>query len=188
MTSRRSDRGFSIIEGMIAMVVMMVGLLGLAGLQVVGVRANHFGKRMSEASALALDLEEQINNWSYTDSRLTPLATVTGPTDPAILGTDLGRGAATSYNPEYSDLPGDNNVTAPANRGVLATNYQGLQSDVLQNGQPDYVRYWNVYRYADGTSNGAYVQIFVRWFEPALGYRQINLTAFKTNPAGFSGL
>lgn len=188
MTSRRFERGFTLIEGMIALVVLLIGLLGLAGLQVVAVRANHFSKRMSEASALALDLAEQINNWNYGDTRLTPLATVTGPSDPGILGSDLGRAAATSYSPEYSDLPGDTNVSNTSHRGVLATNYQGLQADVLHNGSPDYVRYWNVYTYADGTSNGLLVQIFVRWLEPSLGYRQINLTAFKANPAGLSGI
>jgi len=186
MNARPIDRGFSLIEGMVALVIMMVGLLGLAGLQVVGVRANHFGKRMAEASALGLDLGEQINNWSYTDSRLNPLATVTGPTDPSILGWDLGRAAATSYNPEYSDLPGDTNVVNASNRGALAANYSGLQSDVLHNGSPDYVRYWNVYTYSDGNSDGLLVQIFVRWKEPSLGYRQITFTTFKTNPSGVS--
>lgn len=188
MTKRRMHRGFTLLEGMIAILVMLVGLLGLAGLQVVGVRANHFGKRMAEASALALDLSEQINNWNFADTRLVPLATITGPSDPGLLGTDLGRNATTIYSPEYSDLAGDPNVTDAAKRGVLATNYQGISSDVLRNGAPDYVRYWNVYTYTDGTSNGLYVQIFVRWKEPGLGYRQINMAAFKTNPAGFSGI
>jgi Tfp pilus assembly protein PilV len=185
MKTSRTQRGFTILEGMIAMVLMVVGVLGLAGLQVVGVRANHFGKRMSEASALALDLEEQMGNWAYTDSRLSTSVTVTGPADTQILAWDLGRAAATSYQPMFSDLPGDTNST---NNGVLATNYQGIQSDVSGTGSPDYVRYWNVYNYNDGNSNGRLVQIFVRWKEPALGYRQITATAFKTNPAGFQGV
>jgi hypothetical protein len=50
------------------------------------------------------------------------------------------------------------------------------------------VRYWNVYTYNDGTSNGLYVQIFVRWMEPSLGYRQITSVTFKANPAALSGL
>jgi len=53
--SRRWDRGFSIIEGMVASIIMLVGLLGLASLQVVGVRSTHFGKKMALASQLARD-------------------------------------------------------------------------------------------------------------------------------------
>jgi Tfp pilus assembly protein PilV len=187
MKTPHAQRGFTILEGLIAMVLMVIGVLGLAGLQVVGVRANHFGKRMSEASALALDLEEQMGNWAYADSRFNTTVTASGPSDSNILGWDLGRAAATSYQPMFSDLPGDTNV-ASGYAGVLATNYQGIQSDVSSTGSPDYIRYWNVYSYNDGTSNGKLVQIFVRWKEPALGYRQITATAFKTNPAGFMGL
>jgi type II secretory pathway pseudopilin PulG len=194
MTMRSAERGFTLLEAMIALVVMMIGLLGLAGLQVVGVRANHFGKRMAEASALSVDLADQITNWSYADSRLVPLAPpVTSPTDPGILGTDLGRPQATAYTLEYSDLASDPNAT---NSGMLDTTcataakcYDGISSDVLHNGSPDYVRYWNVYQYSDSAgSNGLLVQIFVRWKEPSLGYRQIYIMTFKANPAGITGL
>ena len=184
MRNRNAQRGFTLLEALVSLALMMIGVLGLAGLQVVGVRANHFGKRMSEATALALDLEEQIGMWSFTDPRLASMANVTGPTDTNINAWDLGRAATTSYQPEFSDLAGDPNV-ASGHDGKLATNYQGLSSDVAGNGSPDYVRYWNVYNYADGTSNGLLVQIFVRWKEPGLGYRQITATAFKNNPAGF---
>lgn len=184
MRNLHAQRGFTLLEAMVALVLMMIGVLGLAGLQVVGVRANHFGKRMSEATALALDLEEQIGNWAYNDSRLASIAIVTSPSDTQIKSWDLGRGATTSYQPEFSDLSGDPNVSA-GRAGVLASNYVGITSDVLGSGSPDYTRYWNVYSYTDGTSNGLLVQIFVRWKEPGLGYRQITSTAFKTNPSGF---
>jgi hypothetical protein len=136
-----------------------------------------------------MDLADQINGWNYADTRLQPMATVTSPTDAGIQATDLGRGAVTVYNPEYGDLnASDTNVTNPARRGVLSTNYTGLSSDVLHNGSPDYVRYWNVYQYSDGTSNGLLLQIFVRWKEPSLGYRQVYITTYKTNPSGIVGL
>ena len=51
--SRHMDRGFSLIEALVASMVMLIGLLGLAGLQVVGMRANNLGKRMAQASLLA---------------------------------------------------------------------------------------------------------------------------------------
>lgn len=187
MKNKRAARGFMLIEAMISLVLMMIGVLGLAGLQVVGVRANHFGKRMSEASSLALDLEEQIGIWSYNDSRLAPIATLSGPTDSQIKAWDLGRVNPTAYQPEFSDLAGDPNVIA-GHDGQLASNYLGIRSDLTGSGSPDYVRYWNVYTYNDGNSNGRLVQIFVRWKEPNLGYRQVTAIAFKVNPAGFQGI
>jgi type II secretory pathway pseudopilin PulG len=186
MKNPNSQRGFTLIEAMISLVLMMIGVLGLAGLQVVGVRANHFGKRMSEATSLALDLEEQMANWSFSDPRLASIANVTGPSDANLRSWDLGRADATAYQPEFSDLAGDSNVVS-GHDGQLATNYQGIKSDVTGSGTPDYVRYWNVYNYVDGTSSGVLIQIFVRWKEPGLGYRQITATAFKPNSAGFQG-
>src|SRR5205823_5920150 len=49
-------RGFTMIEALVSLVVMLIGLLGLASLQVVGVRSNHFGRKMAIASVLMHDL------------------------------------------------------------------------------------------------------------------------------------
>src|SRR5205807_6825719 len=67
---RRHDRGFSLIEAMMASIIMLIGLLGLAGLQIVGMRANNIGKRMSQASLLAQDLAQNMQIWAYADNRL----------------------------------------------------------------------------------------------------------------------
>src|SRR5262245_35018021 len=140
------SRGFTIMEAMITMAVLVVAFTGFATLQVVGVQANYFGDRLIQASELATDLAENIERWSYTDPRLTPLSTLTGSmamSSPVITGTwDLGTGGATSYRAQYSDLVGDPNASNP---GALATNYQGLSSDVNGDGIPDFIRYWNVY-------------------------------------------
>jgi type IV pilus assembly protein PilV len=188
--TKRMDRGFTLLEAMIAMVVMLVGLLGLAGLQVVGVRSNHFSKRMAQASALALDLSEQMNTWAMNDPRLASLGLVSTPTDPLILSTDLGRAATTAVNPEYSDQPGDTNSIKfgiePAGGWLRKSGYQGIQSDVLNNGSPDFVRYWNVYNY--GSSQVLLVQIMVRWLEPGLGYREIVTSTLKVDPSTYASI
>src|SRR5436853_3515036 len=79
----RMDRGFSLIESMVASVVMLIGLLGLAGLQVTGMRANNLGKRMAQASLLAQDLVQNMQVWQYGDARLAPQ----GGASPAHTGT-----------------------------------------------------------------------------------------------------
>ena len=181
-----APRGFTMIESMITMVVLIIAFLGFATLQLVGVQANYFGDRLVQASQLATDLAENVRRWPYTDPRLTPLSTITGPSaisDPSITGNwDLGTSLATSSKVQYSDLANDPNATNP---GALGTNYQGFSSDVNGDGVPDFTRYWNVYAIDlsnSGTPNGVLVQIIVRWKQPGFGYRQVTATAFKSNP------
>src|SRR5262252_7749708 len=147
MKNRNATGGFTMVEAMITMAVLAVAFTGFATLQVVGVQANYFGDRLIQASELATDLAENIERWAYTDSRLTPVSTLTGPSamsSTAITGTwDLGSGSTTSYRAQYSDLASDPNATNP---GALATNYQGLSSDVNMDGVPDFVRYWTCTR------------------------------------------
>src|SRR5215471_12061078 len=173
----RKSHGFTLIEAMITMAVLVIALTGFATLQVVGVQTNYFGDRLVQASQLATDLAENIERWPYTDSRLTPVSTLTGSgalSSTAITGGwDLGTASTTSYRAQYSDLASDPNANNP---GALATNYQGLSSDVNGDGIPDFVRYWNVYAIdlsGSGTPNGLLVQIIVRWKQPGFGYRQV---------------
>ena len=190
MDKRRKDnnlsRGFTMVEALMTMAVMVVAFTGFATLQVIGVQANYFGDRLIQASGLATDLAENIERWSYTDPRLTPLTTLSGPSamsSTAITGTwDLGTGLTTSYRAQYSDLAGDPNASNP---GALAINYQGLSSDVNADGIPDFFRYWNVYAIDlanSGTPNGLFIQIIVRWKQPGFGYRQLTASKFKRNP------
>lgn len=56
------NKGFTLVEVMIAIVVLSVALLALAGLQIVSIRGNSFGNRMTEALTLAKDLMEEMKN------------------------------------------------------------------------------------------------------------------------------
>ena len=143
---RRHDRGFSLIEAMVASVIMLIGLLGLAGLQVIGMRANNIGKRMSQASLLAQDLAQNMQIWAYADNRLQS----GGPPAPNGARTTLyhlnsSDGTAIS---KYWDLKSAQQPTAQdgttltfdysdASTGwetvpnaITATNYQGVMSPV----------------------------------------------------------
>ena len=73
--SRRGERGFSLLESFIAMVVLLIGMLGVASLQIVGVRANQFSTKMAHASALASDMSESVQRWSYSDAKLATTLT-----------------------------------------------------------------------------------------------------------------
>jgi type IV pilus assembly protein PilV len=195
------QRGFSIIEAMIASLVMMIGLLGLAGLQVVGVRSNHFGRSMTQASQLAQDLIENMQRMDYNDARLSPAAprswTVQNSTSTAAVDKewDMGRGASathtdgSAYTADFTDGTTNASKTAALDLAFCAPNppgcpYIGQSGDVDGDGVLDYQRYWNVWTTSfDGsTTTGKFVQVIVRWKEPVLGYRQIAASTFKEIP------
>ena len=169
---RQFARGTSMIEAMISIVIVLIGLLGLASLQTTVVRANRFGRRMAQASALATDLEGNIKRWSYTDARLAAATTVTSLTDSTITsGWNLGRAATPSYTPHFSDAD-------------LGSSYQGLSADIDADNVADFTRYWNVFAVdlTGSGANGKLVQVIVRWKEPIYGYRQVVSSTFKMNP------
>lgn len=194
---RRRPRGTTLIEAMIAIGVLLIGMAGFASLQVIVVRANHFAKRISMASAIANDLSENVYRWDYNDTRLAPNANRLTACTPTSLAAcfadasdsgavafraawDLGRvdPAALPYPPDFSDGAGGATATAALAESVTA--------DVDRDGTAEFFRYWNVYEVEPlgaGFPHGKFVQIIVRWKEPVLGFRQITSSAFKLNPA-----
>jgi prepilin-type N-terminal cleavage/methylation domain-containing protein len=201
---RAMDRGFSLIESMVASVVMLIGLLGLAGLQITGIRANNLGKRMAQASLLAQDLVQSMQVWEYADARLTPQ----GGAAPSHTGVyadtnhadvvkfwDLQNTAALISNVNGSTVTFDftDGAAGAAQVNQLAANYEGVLSPVdtsLPAGeQTIYQRYWNVFNVdltGSGTAQGKLVQVMVRWKEPKFGYRQVTTSVFKYDPSGFN--
>lgn len=61
------DKGFTLIEVMVAIVVLSVALLALAGLQIISIRGNSFGNHMTEAITLAKDLMEEMKDTDWED-------------------------------------------------------------------------------------------------------------------------
>jgi prepilin-type N-terminal cleavage/methylation domain-containing protein len=204
MSPAAQDRGFSLIEAMIASAVMLIGLLGLAGLQIVGMRSNNLGKRMSQASLLAQDLVQNMQVWQYTDARLIPQASAT----PAHTGSysdtnhadiakfwELQNIATPTSNVDGTAVTFDytDGASGAAQVSQLSANYGGVLSPVdtsLPSGeQTIFQRYWNVFLVdltSSGTPQGKLVQVVVRWKEANLGYRQVSTSFYKLDPTGFN--
>ncbi|MCJ7663966.1 MAG: type IV pilus modification protein PilV [Desulfobacterales bacterium] len=60
MRRLRDQRGFTLLEVMIALVILAVGLLGLASLQIMAIKGNSYGQQMTVASTLAQNQLEQL--------------------------------------------------------------------------------------------------------------------------------
>lgn len=59
-TSRQQQRGFTLVEILIALVVLSIGLLGLAALQLMSLRSNHGSAMRSQATFLAYDIVDRM--------------------------------------------------------------------------------------------------------------------------------
>jgi len=64
------DRGFTIIEVLIAMAIFSIGILGVAGMQVSAISGNGTARRSTEAFSLATDQIEKLMSLSYGDAEL----------------------------------------------------------------------------------------------------------------------
>jgi Tfp pilus assembly protein PilV len=177
-SSRPRVRGFSLIETVLTISILTIGVLGIAQMQIIGVRSKNFATNIATASLLAHDLAEQAQRWSYTDSRLTPLGTVTSTTDASITALwDMGKATtvSTALKAEFSEIASDSNATTA---NALGT-YQGVTAPA------GFYRYWNVFAVDltnGGTPQGKLVQIIVRWKEPGFGMRQVSASTYISNP------
>lgn len=175
MVTRRSERGFSLLESMMALGILLVGAVATASVFTTGVRLNGDARRMTRATAIAQDLVDSIALWPYDPSIGAPLANATSSND-----ADLGD-AAFAFE-RAADPVGDNLADhGEADLTKLGARWTGLPSSNLAGG---YERYWNV-RYVDTNGNGvddlAELAVIVRW-PHAGGWRRVVLLSAKLNP------
>ena len=62
--------GFTLIEVLAALSILAFGLLALAGLQVTSVHGNFFSNNVTQATVLAQDRLEQLENLPWDDAAL----------------------------------------------------------------------------------------------------------------------
>lgn len=67
----QNQKGFTLIEVMIAIFILSVGLLAVASMQVSAIRGNHFSDNVTVALALAEEGMEDLLNKSYSHTWLT---------------------------------------------------------------------------------------------------------------------
>lgn len=105
---RDGDRGFTIIEVLIAMLVLATGILGAAVLQISSIRGNSSAVEMNQAGALDAASVESLLAETYTAGGLTstqlsamlgvPLGTLTDVDGDGSAGLDHNTAATADYN------------------------------------------------------------------------------------------
>ena len=84
-----NDRGFSLIEVMVAIVILTIGLIGVAGLQGTAITGNQHGNTMMQATTLAEETIEQIRNAAYDDITVTNFPELESDVDGSIYDREI---------------------------------------------------------------------------------------------------
>jgi hypothetical protein len=168
---KRTQRGTTILENMLAMAILLVGAAGVAGVQR---QSNVFlgdARKTTRAAAFAGDLVTQIGLWDFDDPRLANPV----PANDADVGDSAQQFALLE--------------TPPADHGEADLTLGGRvwtglpQAFLAENGME---RYWNVsFANVDANANAVpdavRVAVIVRWRGPG-GWRRIVVPTMKVNP------
>ncbi len=174
--TRRSQRGVTLIEAMVAAVILLIGAVGMMGLHSTGVKMESEAREITRATAIAQDLMNQIQTWQYTDARL---ANGVGTNDLDV-ADDAGV-FTTTANP-----PADH---GEADLTLNGADWNGIPTADLSTG--GFERYWNVSTVdtagnlmdsnTNGVADGMRIGVIVRW-PRGNSWHRVALVGFKLNP------
>ncbi len=149
------EKGFTLIEILIAMTIFAIGILALAAMQITAIKGNSSAREMTEASNVAQSKMEEL---------------ITIPFDDAQLDDTNGNGQAGLDSPTMDDVIAAGPALIPAG-GAGPDHAQ----QVNPNGTRDYYLYWNV----TPGANWKTISVIVAWDER--GMHRLDLRYIK-NP------
>ena len=93
-----NEKGFTLLEILIAITILSVGLLALAEMTVYVIRSNTVGNKITKATVLAQDKLEKLKNLSYTNAQLDDTDSNT-----ADVSTNIHSNTALFTSPDHTD-------------------------------------------------------------------------------------
>jgi Tfp pilus assembly protein PilV len=136
--SRHAQRGFSIIEALIAGLVLSFGSLALIGVQVALTRNGDVAKQRSEATRLAQEKMEQLRAYA-SELTLTGVSSYAamGAGNDAITAHDYGNSTTTQYNTAFNRAWTISGAGTDVHREVsVVVTWFDRRPDLDSNGQP----------------------------------------------------
>ena len=129
-SSITKNRGFTLLEILIAVVVLSIGLLGIASLQALGQQSNHSAYLRSQATALAYDMIDRMraNNAGVKSGNYDSIDTTANTyTDPGCASSTCSSSQMAQYDmfdwqqELAAQLPTGNGTVAGAGSGSVFT-------------------------------------------------------------------
>lgn len=182
----RDNRGFTLVEALIAIVILSLGILVVGAMQTNSIRANATAIARSQAHAVVLSFIEVLQQLPFDDDDSIPDNYVLDDKDgDDVDGLDDGKAAAGSTTPDPTQADYAVQEADFQEGGVFADTLGSVYSvngNTLTDGRGwQYQVFWNVAE--QSTSSGGatkVIRLFVYWTSP-MGSNSSIITFLKFN-------
>ena len=165
-----NNKGFTLIEVMIAIVVLSMGILAIAIMQITAIKDNSTAFSRSFANDISRTFLEELKRLPFDDANLTA-------------GPDLNAGMAVGGG---DPTPGNADHFNPSTLLTIANMYQVVGTDIIDNTGTRFQIFWNVDKgntIQVGTETFipfCTIRLFIYWETP-LGKNHLTITTIKHN-------
>ena len=103
LQSGHNDKGFSLVELLMAITLLAIGLFAVAGMQTVAMNANTIANKISVSSSIAQEVMEDIISWPQDSPSLnTTAANIVYDLDKGSAATTITVTGAGTFSATYS--------------------------------------------------------------------------------------